>query len=507
MILLKKLSFLLALLLLLTACTGDPGQTPGGPCAAHTDSDDNGLCDVCTESLMVSIDIFCINDLHGKILDGESQPGVDELTTFLAEAKEENPNTILLSAGDMWQGSSESNLTRGNLTTEWMNEAGFDAMTLGNHEFDWGLDPIADNAELAQFPLLAINVYDADTRQRVSYCQSSVMVECSGVQVGIIGAIGDCYSSIAADKSEGVYFLVGDELTELVKAESEALRSQGADLIVYTLHDGYGRSESANVTTVSGGTLKSYYDVALSDGYVDLVFEGHTHQRYLLRDQHNVYHMQNKGENRGISQAMVRINSVTGTHRITSNLVSNGTYAFRESDPIVEELLEKYNEQVAPALEVLGTNRQERSSWELKQKVADLYYELGMEVWGDEYDIVLGGGFISVRNPYNLAAGEVTYGMVQSLLPFDNTLGLCAIRGQDLEDKFFYPNNDNYYITFGKYGEKVRKKIDPDAMYYIVIDSYSYTYAPNNVTLVEEYKDGIYARDLMAQFIRDGGYE
>lgn len=503
--------------MLLTGCTrtppaptetAPPATTAPAVCDPHADSDDNGECDLCLAGLLVNIDVYCVNDLHGKIADADTHPGVDELTTFLERAQLYGKNTIVLSTGDMWQGSSESNLTQGNLTTEWMNDVGFAAMAMGNHEFDWGEGPIEENAQLAEFPFLAINIYDKDTSQQVSYCSSSVMVECGGVQVGIIGAIGDCYSSIAADKTEGVYFITGDALTALVMAESDRLRSQGADFIIYALHDGYGQSKSANATPISGSELRSYYDTALSDGYVDLVFEGHTHQRYLLQDEHDVYHLQNKGDNKGISQVGIVINSVTGTSKvITTQLLATGVYANMEDDPIVEELLDKYSQEIAPAEEVLGMNRTERSSRELKQLVADLYYALGMQVWGEEYDIVLGGGFISIRSPYSLPAGEIDYAMLQSLLPFDNRLALCAIEGRDLLTRFFHADNDNYYIAYGDYGAKVRDTIDPNAMYYIVIDSYSYTYAPNNVTVIEEFTDGYYARDLLADYARSGGFE
>lgn len=511
---LKKLSILLAALILLSGCrkapvpaeTTVPTAAAPAVCNAHADSDDNGQCDLCTENLLVSIDIFCVNDLHGKVADAATHPGVDELSTFLDLARQRNENTIVLSAGDMWQGTSESNMTRGNLTTEWMNDAGFAAMTLGNHEFDWGEAPIEENAQLARFPFLAINIYDKDTGAQVEYCRSSVMVECSGIQVGIIGAMGDCYSSIAADKSEGVYFITGQELTALVKAESETLRSQGADFIIYVLHDGYEQSGSASATSVTGSQLDYYYDTALSNGYVDLVFEGHTHQRYLLRDEHDVYHLQNKGDNKGISQASVKVNSVTGSHHVTAaKLLATGVYANMEDDPIVQELLEKYDPVLAPALEILGTNRTARESWDLQQLVADLYYDLGQLAWGDEYDIVLGGGFISVRSPYTLAAGEISYGMLQSLFPFDNQLALCVIEGRDLLSRFIHSDDNRYYISYGE--GSAPKNIDPDGMYYIVLDSYSYTYAPNNVTVVEEFTDGYYARDLLADFARSGGFE
>ena len=144
----------------------------------HSDQDSNGYCDDCQEKVTVTFDVYSVNDLHGKLTDGDNHPGVDELSAYFKNAKAKNENTILLSAGDMWQGASESNLTRGNIITEWMNEMDFVSMTLGNHEYDWGEDAIENNAELAEFPFLALNVYDKATNQRVDYCDSSVDTRC-----------------------------------------------------------------------------------------------------------------------------------------------------------------------------------------------------------------------------------------------------------------------------------------------------------------------------------------
>ena len=79
---------------------------------------------------------------------------------------------------------------------------GFVAMALGNHEYDWGEEYVEANAELAEFPFIAINIYDRDTNQLVDYCQPSVVVEAGDIQIGIIGAMGNCYSSIASEKSQ-----------------------------------------------------------------------------------------------------------------------------------------------------------------------------------------------------------------------------------------------------------------------------------------------------------------
>lgn len=500
---------LLCLSILLTACTQEsPSLSDLLPkCEQHVDIDGNGTCENCLQKVYVIFDFYAINDLHGKLDDGSNHPGVDELTTYLRNAQADNPNTVLLSAGDMWQGSAESNMTNGLIMTEWMNELGFAGMALGNHEFDWGTDAIRENYAVAEFPILAINVYDRETDQRAEYCAPSTVVEGNGLQIGIIGAIGDCYSSIAVDKSQDVYFKTGKDLTNLVKAESDRLRSEGVDFIVYVLHDGYEQSSTGSVTSVNGTKLSYYYDTSLSDGYVDLVFEGHTHQGYRLQDEYGVYHLQHRGDNKGgISHVEISFNTIDNSASVlTAELVTTDRYKNLNDDPIVDQLLEKYEEQISIANQIVGYNRTYRSGNELRQLVADLYYEAGMEKWGNDYDIVLGGGFVSVRSPNHLASGDVTYGMLQSLFPFDNELMLCSVKGRDLWNKFLNTDNSNYFICYGDYGSAVYSDIDMYATYYIVVDSYSALYAPNRLTVVAKYGAKVYARDLLADYMGDGG--
>ncbi len=489
-----------------SATTSVDGTTrPSSSACAHKDSNNDEICDVCRDSVIVLFDFYSINDLHGKLADSDDNVGVDELTTYLKNARKTDENAIFLSAGDMWQGSAESNMTKGQILVDWMNELDFAAMALGNHEFDWGEEYIAANAETAEFPFIAINVYDRKTNTLVDFCTPSVMVEGDGLQIGIIGAIGDCYSSIAVDKCDEVYFKTGRDLTALVKNEADRLRRDGADFIVYVLHDGYGQS---NVGSLNAAQMASYYDSSLSDGYVDLVFEGHTHQGYRVQDNYGVYHLQNRGDNKGgISHVEIAINAVTMENSVrTAELVSTYTYQNLEDDPIVGQLLEKYKDLISPANRVLGYNSRYRRSSELLQTTAKLYYEVGEKTWGNDYKIVLGGGFMSARSPYNLPAGEVTYADLQAILPFDNQLTLCSVKGSYLRSKFLETNNDRYYIHCGEYGNSIRNNIDPNATYYLITDSYSAYYAPNHLTVIAEYDATVFARDLLAAYIEDGGF-
>ena len=156
---------------------------------------------------------------------------------------------------------------------------------------------------------------------------------------------------------------------------------------------------------------------------------------------------------------------------------------------------------------VLGTNRVRRGDNELRQLVSQLSLEAGLEAFGDEYDIVLGGGFISIRSPKYLPAGEVTFSQIQGLFPFENTLVLCSVKGYDLLRNFINTGNENYFVSYSSYGNEIKGSINPNATYYIITDTYCSTYAPNRLTEIKRYTVGVYAQQLLAKYIEDGGLE
>ncbi len=446
---------------------------------------------------VTEIDIFSLNDLHGKVADGNGQPGVDELTTYLAT---KGKNTVILSSGDMWQGSSESNLTAGNLVTEWMNGVGFDAMALGNHEFDWGTPAVYGNAELATFPMLAINVYDRDTNERIACCDASAMIERDGVKIGIIGAISDCYSSIASDRSGDFFFVTGYRLTQLIREEAKALREKGADLVILSIHGGYG-SSLAGKPVLKSGYISDYYDASLSNGSIDLVFEAHTHMSYTFLDTNGVWHLQAGGENKGISHVKLLFDKTSGSFEVkTAEIVPNSIYGQCEPASLYKDICDRYADIIALGDAYLGMNPVQRSSEYMQGLVSELYYQFGEKIWGDRYDIFLGGGFLKARSPYNLPSGPISYSDLQMLFPFDNQLVLCSISGRDLRSQFLETSNENYFVCLGEFGQKALDYLDPDGTYYIVIDSYSSTYKPNRCTEIERYPEGLYARDLLANY-------
>ena len=490
-----------------TGNTGNNGNTGDGA-HVHTDVNNDDSCDTCYESVLVVIDFYSLNDLHGKFCDTDTQPGVDELATFLKNTSKTDDNVVILSSGDMWQGTAESNLTHGKLLTEWMNSIGVVSMTLGNHEFDWGVNRIRENLEVADFPFLAINVYENSTGQLADFCVPSVVVERDGIQIGIIGAIGDCYSSISSDMTEGYNFKVKTQLTALVKAEATRLRQSGVDIIVYSLHDGYGTS-SSGLGSITNSNLSAYYDSTLSAGYVDIVFEAHSHKYYTLKDTGNAYHVQGGGENYGISHAELAINSVNGNLKVNEvNVIKASTYSALEDDEDTEALEDKYSEIIDKAYnDVIGVVSTKMSDSQVEQLCADLYLRAGLERWGDEYDIVLGGGFLKTRSPYELSAGNIVYADLLSILPFDNRLVLCSVSGSKLDTQFINSTNSDYYIAYSTFGSGIKDSFSSSGTYYIVVDTYTAYYAYNGLTIIDFYDEDVYARDLVADEIATGRFD
>ena len=516
----RFVALLLALIMLLCACEAGPMITtpttpvvpttpaqptqptqptqPVTPDSNHLDDNGDEICDHCGIDVTVELDFYSFNDLHGVFMDTSKNPGLDEMTTFLKNAyADDSAYEILLSAGDMWQGTAESSANKGQLMTQWMNHMGFVAMTLGNHEYDWGSQYIAKNAEIAEFPFLGINVTDENVSE--SYCQPSVIVERGGVKIGIIGALGNVQSSISDEFSAGISFASGKALTEMVKAEAVRLRQEGCHLIVYSIHEGTEKAYPG-VTDVIGNM--GHYDVSLSQGYIDLVFEGHSHYRYIIRDEHGVYHLQSGGSNKGLSYASLCYNLVTNTYEVQAvDVLKKDTFADSTlaDDPIIDELYRQYFGDYDPYADVLGYNNVRRSRDEIAKAVAQQYLEKGKEVWGDQYNIVLGGGKINVRDPYELSAGEVTYAQLFALLPFDNTVVLCQVTGNQLRQKMM--GGKNVYAC----DPGLVSSIKDNELYYIVTDTYTSMYEYNMFTEVARL-DNTFSRDLLAEFVEDGGW-
>ena len=450
----------------------------------HIDEDNDLYCDRCNAYVIVELDFYSVNDLHGAFLDTETHPGVDEFTTYMKEKFADTSSyEVLLSAGDMWQGSVESSSNKGALMTRWMSELGFVSMTLGNHEFDWGSAYIKENSTIAQFPFLGINIREYGVQP--DYCKSSIVVERGGVKIGVIGAMGNHLDSISGEFTENLEFITGRELTQLVQEESTRLRQEeGCDLIIYVIHND-----------------NNGYDATLSDGYVDLVFEGHTHKSYVETDRHGVVHIQSGSYNEGISFVNIAYNLIEDTFVVEEkkNISANeyGDEAIAD-DPLVTDLFKEHFPDENPYETVLGVTGSDIMANVICQEIANQYLAFGKENWS-EYDIVLGGGRLKLRDPNRLYAGDITYAKLFTLMPFDNSIVLGEISGAKLKSKFL--NNNSFYIT----KNEEMPTIEDSETYYIIVDTYTAYDEANGITVVDRY-DNYYSRDMIADFVKTGAW-
>ena len=108
--------------------------------------------------------ILHTNDVHGRIVEEKGVIGDAKLATVIKEERAKNPKVLVVDAGDAFQGLPISNSSKGEERAKILNEIGYDAMAVGNHEFDFGLDEAKKYKEILKFPLLSSNTYANNAR-------------------------------------------------------------------------------------------------------------------------------------------------------------------------------------------------------------------------------------------------------------------------------------------------------------------------------------------------------
>lgn len=372
-----------------------------------------------------AIDIYTINDTHGGMTyngeDGQYQLGISKLSAVYEDAYSKNVDgTVILSSGDMWQGSAISNLTYGEAMIRWMNLVGFDAMAVGNHEFDWGSERIASNSEIAHFPFLGINVRD-DDGEMPPFMSPSKVVTRGGVRIGIVGGIGRLEGSILASSLGGYYFA---DYSSLIDFEAKRLRyEEGCDIVVASLHN---------------GDLDTRY---CHD--IDAVFLGHDHVSDYFVDNYGIPHVKCWANGSDIR-------SVRFVRDENGNWVFDGKerdYGFAEGSELADEtkaaaLLSYYEGEFETVLnEEVGYAEETISTRELVSIATEsLYRFYKRDSWYPEIAMSIVNTGCARQD---IVAGTITYGDVYASFPFDNDHIFAYVDGSDMS--YVSRNNATYY--------------------------------------------------------------
>lgn len=219
------------------------------------------------------ITILHTNDTHSqidplppndKLFAGKG--GVARRATLVKRIRKENPNTLLIDAGDVFQGTPYFNFYKGEVEYKAMSEIGYDAGTLGNHEFDNGVEALAAAMAFAKFDLLSAN-YDVKGTRLESRVKRYVVRELGGVRVGLFGLGISPVGLITPANFKGVTFR--DPVVaarEVVKILRETER---CSLVAGMSHLGYYREP--------GGGQVGDSQVAMQVDGIDFIASGHTH--------------------------------------------------------------------------------------------------------------------------------------------------------------------------------------------------------------------------------------
>lgn len=396
-----------------------------------------------------TIDFYAINDFHGEV--GK----MSQFGGYLKERKNQNPNTIILSSGDMFQGSMESNSNYGKLLSNCMEVAGFDAFTFGNHEFDWGLDNLRKLAGESKVPFLGANIYkwNAQTKQFGEFASDlakeyEIKVLENGLKVGIIGVIGS--NQITSISSNLVQTIGFKDPLPIVKEVSARLRNQhGCDVVAVSIH-----APSAS------------WDGSALDGYVDAVFSAHNHAYELGTYQNtNIPYIQSSHNGEAVSHIQLKVNSNNDVSCEKQEHVyydqnwpnlAEATTLINNSNAQIEE---QRNQTLAYFDNYLSSSVgvPRLVSRAIAEYAADMGYEITLSMVN--------------TGRSSLSRGYVTYSNLYEAIPFDNVIYVAEVLGSDLLYEAEYKNNgsSNYSNAIWRVSGE---PIESDKYYKIAIIDY-----------------------------------
>lgn len=387
--------------------------------------------------------IIHTNDVHGRILEEKGVIGDAKAAAVIEEERSKVENTIVVDAGDAFQGLPISNSTKGEDRANIMNQVGYDAMAVGNHEFDFGMDQAIKYKETLNFPLLSANTYVNGAR----VFEASTIVDKTPTVVGdefvVIGVTTPETATKTHPKNiEGVTF--ADPITEVNKVIDEVEARALADNRVYNNYIILAHLGVDATTPVEwrGSTLAE----ALSQnsklaGKRVIVIDGHSHTVQSATYGDNVTYNQTGSYLNNIGKVTLKSEQLLGE----ASLISAADTASVTPEALITELVNeikvKYEAEIAQV--VIENNpvelNGERSNVRVRETnlgnaVTNAIYAYGQTGFSNKTSLAVtnGGGLratIAKDQP-------VTKGDIIAVLPFGNIISQITVTGQQIQDMF-----------------------------------------------------------------------
>lgn len=370
----------------------------------------------------VDITILHTNDTHGRVKADSSVIGIDTISAI----KKSINNSILVDVGDTLHGLPFATMNKGEDIVALMKLAGYDVMTPGNHDFNYGYERLLELANMAStgvnsFPIISANVIKDNT----TLLDANYIKEVDGVKLGFFGlTTPETAFKTNPNNVKGLEFA---SPIESAKKQVEELKAKGADIIVALAH--IGTDESSEIVSTM---------IAKEVEGIDIIIDGHSHSNYPTGfEADNGTLIVSTGEyGANLGQVIITFNKDTNkiTNKIAS-LIPKATAATQNPDEIVAQKIEEINEaQNALLSKVVGVSKvvldgARENVRTGETNLGNLITDAMLYVTGAEIAITNGGGIRATIN-----AGEITKQDVVSVLPFGNFIVTKYLTGAQIKD-------------------------------------------------------------------------
>lgn len=379
-----------------------------------------------TSPASAKVSLLFTSDEHGYITrQSKLQHEVDR-------TRQNNPDgTLLISCGDMFEGSAENGVLGVEASRKMLELAGYDLITVGNHDFDRGPQVAREWVEKAPCDVVCSNLKDKGTGELLTHSSASKVYELNGVKMGLIGATTqESITILPKAKLEG---LTIEDPTAAVQVEVEKLKAQGVELIGLISHLG----------------LPTDRKMADAVPELDFILGGHTHDSLEVPEKRGQTLIMHPGSFRkGIGHLDLHVDPATGQiHNVDYKLIQGETQ--EEDHGNVGHLAEEYKASVNDAMGQV-----------VARMPAAVDYD--PNVLGEAMETVLaqavkaktGADIVMINQKglrAGLPAGDVKVGDVYNVFPFDNQLVTVDMKASDVLALLneSYRRNDQTSFTLG----------------------------------------------------------
>lgn len=389
----------------------------------------------------VNLTFIHMNDMHGYAVEAD-QPddagivgGIDRVAGQIKRAREENPaGTVVLDGGDFFDGSFYSKFTEGKIVSEVYKEIGVDAGVIGNHDISWGLDKYSAIAKTTGTEFLGANVEDRSEEKYLDFLKPYTVLERKGVKIGVLGIT----SSMTSLGTKGKVNIEDPRRTAEAFIE-KMKKEENPDMIVMLSH--LGQDEDVKIAEKVKG--------------IDLIVGAHSHSEIgEPLDVNGTKIVQAGGEGKFLGE--LEISFDPQSKKIVSakeNLIP--LTKDLEQDPAVQKIMAPYVEKYGKLKnEVLGTTSEAMPSVENKTtRLSNLF----INAQKMDSDISITSSF-SIRKGFD--AGDITFGELFQMYPFDNELLQVKAKGENVLRfiegglRFVEGDKDNYIINSDNFSYK-----------------------------------------------------